>query len=249
VSTGALDQQRGPITYELATWGVRAVAFLIDLAVFVGIAVVLAFGIVVVEGADTDEARELARQLSWTIMLPLWLLYAPLLMIRGEERNGQTLGKQAMGIRVVRENGAPVTLGNAILRETLGRQLVAMFTYGLYFVVDSLWPLWDRSRQCLHDKVAQTRVVRLEPLPGRPGGTFAVGEAPERSSAWPQPATGARPAGDLPPAAVDAPDVEPAPQREPEPVPAPAVRTPIPPPPPRDDSPVRDGWLPPHADR
>ncbi len=250
MSTGALDQQRGPITYELATWGVRAVAFLIDLAVFVGIAVVLAFGIVVVEGADTDEARELARQLSWTIMLPLWLLYAPLLMIRGEERNGQTLGKQAMKIRVVRENGAPVTLGNAILRETLGRQLIAAFTYGFYFVVDSVWPLWDRSRQCLHDKVAQTRVVRLEPLPGSPGGTFTAGEAPERSSsAWPQPGARTWPVDDLPPAAEHAPEAEAEPEPERERVPAPAVRTPIPPPPPRDDSPVRDGWLPPHADR
>lgn len=240
MSTGALQEQRGPITYELATWGVRAVAFLIDLAVFVGVAIVLSLGIVVAEG-DTDEARRLAEQLGVTVLLPLWLLYAPLLMIRGEERNGQTLGKQAMRIRVVRENGAPVTLGNAILRETLGRQLIALFTYGFYFVIDSAWPLWDRSRQCLHDKVAQTRVVRLEPLPGRPGGSFAV-ESPRESSSWPPAAGRTWPAGDDLPAAAE-------PEPEPEPVPAPSGRGPVPPPPPRDDSPVRDGWLPPHADR
>jgi uncharacterized RDD family membrane protein YckC len=232
VSADAL-QRRGPVTYELATWGVRAVAFLIDLAVFVAIAVVISFGIVVTEG-DTAEARRLAEQLGVTILLPLWLLYAPLLMIRGEGRNGQTLGKQAMRIRVVRENGAPVTLGNAMLRETLGRQLIAAFTYGFYFVVDSAWPLWDRSRQCLHDKVAQTRVVRLEPLDGRPGGTFTV-ETSDRE-------TFPRPYGDpSPPAADHAP--------EPEHEPAAPVHAPVPPPRPRDDAPVRDGWLPPHAQR
>lgn len=236
MSADALGR-RAPVTYELATWGVRAVAFLIDLAVFVAIAVVISFGIVVAEG-DTAEARRLAEQLGVTILLPLWLLYAPLLMIRGEGRNGQTLGKQAMRIRVVRENGDPVTLGNAMLRETLGRQLIAAFTYGFYFVIDSAWPLWDRSRQCLHDKVAQTRVVRLEPLDGRPGGTFTV-EA-ERP-AVPRPY-----GGHEPPAAGHTPE----PAYEPEPEPArPPAHAPVAPPRPRDDTPVRDGWLPPHAQR
>ena len=30
----------------------------------------------------------------------------------------------------------------------------------LYTLLNVLWPLWDAKRQCLHDKVARTQVVR-----------------------------------------------------------------------------------------
>ena len=39
------------------------------------------------------------------------LLYAPMLMMRDGARNGQTLGKQFVGIRVVRDNGQPYDFG------------------------------------------------------------------------------------------------------------------------------------------
>jgi uncharacterized RDD family membrane protein YckC len=45
------------------------------------------------------------------------LVYAPLLMRRPGAHNGQTLGKQLTGIRVVREDGRPMTYGAAVLRE------------------------------------------------------------------------------------------------------------------------------------
>jgi len=44
-------------------------------------------------------------------------LYAPLLMARAGERNGQTWGKQALAIRVVRDNGQAMSFGWAALRE------------------------------------------------------------------------------------------------------------------------------------
>jgi uncharacterized RDD family membrane protein YckC len=150
-----------PVSYELASWGVRAQAFAIDAipALFVALGIVVAA--YTAEG-DGEDGRQLIELLLLVVGAPFSLLYAPLLMIRRGRRNGQTLGKQAMRIRVVRENQEPVTLGNALLREFIGRQLLIAFTYGLYAVLDYLWPTWDRARQCLHDKVAQTRVVRVE---------------------------------------------------------------------------------------
>ncbi|MBB4661547.1 RDD family protein [Conexibacter arvalis] len=228
MSSLASAPRSGPVTYELATWGVRAAAYLIDLLVFVALAVLIAFGIVLVE-SDADDARRAAETIGVAIVLPISLAYAPLLMVRRGARNGQTLGKQVMRIRVVRESGEEVTLGNAVLREVIGRQLLVAFTYGFYAVVDYLWPLWDRSRQCLHDKVAQTRVVRLEPTAGHPGGSFTAREAAPAFPAAEEPFAPQEPAAH-----------EPAPV--PEPAPAPAA-------PPRDDRPVRDGWLPPSAGR
>ncbi len=49
------------------------------------------------------------------------LIYAPLLMAR---TNGQTLGRMAVGIRVVRNNGGPMTFGFAMLREVAVKALL-----------------------------------------------------------------------------------------------------------------------------
>lgn len=157
------DRPTGPVTYELASWGVRAVAFALDALVFVALGAVIG---IVVSIAETDQeaAQRLAETLVLTVGVPIALLYAPLLMGRPGPRNGQTLGKQAMGIRVVREDGQPMTVGTGMLRDAFGRQLLAALSSGIYALFDYLWPLWDRNRQCLHDKIARTRVVRIEPV-------------------------------------------------------------------------------------
>lgn len=179
-----------PVSYELASWGVRAAAFALDLLIPLALGFAIGVGVYVFAG-DGEDAERLAETLALVIGVPLSLLYAPLLMVRRGARNGQTLGKQALGIRVVRESGEPVTLGNALLREIIGRQLLVPFSYGLYAVLDYLWPVWDRSRQCLHDKVAQTRVVRVE-AGDRPGG------APRPLVAPAPPPPPPRPEDDLP---------------------------------------------------
>ncbi|MDW5593674.1 RDD family protein [Conexibacter stalactiti] len=220
---GELTGEQGQVTYELAAYSTRVWAFLIDLLPFVALGLLIAIGVSVGEGStDSDDARELTRTLALALGIPLTLLYAPLLLIRRGARNGQTLGKQAMRIRVVRESGEPVTLGNALMREVVGRQLLIAFTYGVYAVIDYAWPLWDRSRQALHDKVAQTRVVLAEPVRNSAAGTFTTGldaHAPQ-------------------------PPLEPVEPAEPA---QPATGSTAPPPAPADDAPVRDGWLPPRA--
>ncbi len=90
--------------------------------------------------------------------------YSPLMWLT----NGQTIGKKVLGIRVVRTDGAPMTLGRAIWRE--GVVKVGLFgalslapavggTIGvLVGLLDDLWPLWDRENRALHDMLARTRV-------------------------------------------------------------------------------------------
>ena len=89
------------------------------------------------------------------------LLYAPLLMAR---TNGQTLGRMATGIRVIRTSGAPVTFSFAMLREVAVKTLLfgvaGSLTFGLANVLDVLWPLWDEEKRALHDFLVQTRTVR-----------------------------------------------------------------------------------------
>jgi uncharacterized RDD family membrane protein YckC len=98
------------------------------------------------------------------LTLTTLVLYAGFTMSRPAGRNGQTLGKQALGIRVVRLGGDPSTFGSAVMREAAIKGLLFGGVGGLLFaiptVLDFLWPLWDRDRRALHDMLANTRVVR-----------------------------------------------------------------------------------------
>jgi uncharacterized RDD family membrane protein YckC len=70
----------------------------------------------------------------------------------------------AMGIRVVRANGQPMTFAWAMLREVVVKALLfgiaGSLTFGLASLLDVLWPLWDEENRALHDFVVDTRTVR-----------------------------------------------------------------------------------------
>jgi uncharacterized RDD family membrane protein YckC len=92
------------------------------------------------------------------------LTYYPLLMIRGGVANGQTLGKQIVGIRVVLVSREPFTYGPAVLREFAIKYLLFGVVGGFFLAIptllDYLWPLWDDENRALHDMLASTRVVK-----------------------------------------------------------------------------------------
>ncbi len=69
---------------------------------------------------------------------------------------GQTLGKSAMGIKVVGANGSDVRPAQAWTRA--GARLVAGT-----LLIGYLPALFTRQRTCLHDLLAGTRVVRWRP--------------------------------------------------------------------------------------
>jgi uncharacterized RDD family membrane protein YckC len=85
--------------------------------------------------------------------LVAWLAITIVLM----RRNGQSIGKKATGIKVVRSDGSPVSLSRLIwLRNVLNWVISIVPLYGL---IDALF-IFGESRQCLHDKLADTVVVK-----------------------------------------------------------------------------------------
>ncbi len=68
---------------------------------------------------------------------------------------GQTLGKMALGIKVVDMKGKKVDYKTALLRETIGK-----FVSGIVLDLGYLWMLWDKQKQTWHDKIAKTVVVK-----------------------------------------------------------------------------------------
>ena len=75
---------------------------------------------------------------------------------------GATLGKRALGIRVIDFNtGGPIGYGRAFLR-MIGRVVSGAICYLGY-----LWMLWDKEKQCWHDKMANDVVVPAQYYPVR----------------------------------------------------------------------------------
>jgi len=69
-------------------------------------------------------------------------------------RSGQTLAMKTWGLRLVRADGGPLSLGRAVARYVLA--LAGLLAAGLGFV----WVVVDRDRQFLHDRLLGTRIVR-----------------------------------------------------------------------------------------
>lgn len=86
-----------------------------------------------------------------------WLL---VLLVNSGVRQGatgQTIGKRALGIRLVGvSTRQPVGPGRSVLR------LVAHLLDTLPFLLGYLWPVWDERRQTFADKVCSTIVVRVD---------------------------------------------------------------------------------------
>jgi uncharacterized RDD family membrane protein YckC len=133
---------------RLADWLPRAGAGLIDLLLLMIPAVLAAAGAPVVVASAA---------------LLVAFLGNLALMARQGPRNGMTIGKQVVGIRVVREDGERVTVGFALLRDFVCEVLIIGGIGGLLVVgplVNVLWPLWDERNQTLHDKMVKSYVVR-----------------------------------------------------------------------------------------
>lgn len=96
-------------------------------------------------GWITDKVDDIGFGLGW------WTMYFAILM---PLMKGQTPGKKALGIRVVRLDGQAVTWWHAFER---AGGYAAGFATGL---LGFLQIYWDPNRQATHDKIAGTVVIR-----------------------------------------------------------------------------------------
>lgn len=73
-----------------------------------------------------------------------------------QHSTGQTLGKKALGLKVVNEEGATPSYLTFFLREIIGK-LVS----GIILGIGYLMVAFDSKKQGLHDKIAGTYVIRV----------------------------------------------------------------------------------------
>jgi uncharacterized RDD family membrane protein YckC len=145
----------------LAGWWSRVgAAFLDGLILLVPMAVIIG---VIVAVAVSDDVAGIVVGLVGTLAYVVVLSgYAPVLMARDGAHNGQTWGKQIVGIRVVHDTGAAVNFGYAFVREVVVKWFAFGTIGGFFFIptlLDWLWPLWDDENRALHDMVVSSHVV------------------------------------------------------------------------------------------
>ena len=156
--TGRVTLGNGQVKH-LASPGRRLAARIIDVVIVFVVAIVLgAMGIFGLAGAIGAGEGILALFVGVALVLfPLLLIYEPTLIAL----KGQTLGKMAMGIMVVRaDDGGVPGWGKAIGRWILPGLLSVIPAVGwLLSLLVYISLLWDDRRQGWHDKMATTVVI------------------------------------------------------------------------------------------
>ena len=133
-------------THELAGLTSRLLAYIIDMFLVV-VLVLLVFFVLALVGGDDSASISQAIALAVSIGYH-WYFWT--------RRDGQTPGKFALRIRVVKADGTPIGDTDAVIR-AIGYN-VSSFVFGLGYI----WAIFDKNNQTWHDKLARTYVVRKD---------------------------------------------------------------------------------------
>lgn len=76
-------------------------------------------------------------------------------------RDGQTLGKKMLGIRIVAQDGSPARLGGNIMPRYLVYFIPGQIPgLGQFFNIVNILFIFRKDKRCIHDLAGKTRVVR-----------------------------------------------------------------------------------------
>jgi uncharacterized RDD family membrane protein YckC len=150
-AAGPPDERR-----DYAGWGRRVGAYLLDTLVLV-IPLIAIVVIALAAGNPDDENDSSWAAIGIAYLATILLPFVYFTFLHGRE-SGQSLGKRWVGIRVVDDStGRSIGYGRAF-----GRYAIT-FVLGIFIIpliLDYLWPLWDKKKQALHDKVVGSIVVK-----------------------------------------------------------------------------------------
>ncbi|GAA4299403.1 RDD family protein [Aestuariibaculum suncheonense] len=140
--------QNVKINFNAAGAGERLLAFFIDWAIKIGYMLILSQAFGVFEGMDQWSQIAINTVLSFPVMFYTLVLESTL--------QGQTLGKKALKIKVVKIDGYQASLSDYVVRWFF--RIVDVFIFGLGFFVMIL----NKKTQRLGDMAAGTAVISLK---------------------------------------------------------------------------------------
>jgi len=140
--------------FHYAGFWIRFVAYLID-ALIVGFASVAVQAILLPRFRPTETlagatVAVAAVGVAYVVSIALAASYEGLFVYK----LGATPGKMALGLRVVRPDGGPVSLGRAV-----GRYFAKMLS-AIILLIGFIMAGFDREKRSLHDMLVDTRVIK-----------------------------------------------------------------------------------------
>ncbi len=170
-----IDPRTGQAVFVLGGWGQRLGAYLLDNLLFgfvvflltlpgaIAVGMTLEEGIVFLSGSMEVPDAVAQPALAWGLFALQVLGPPTIAAVFLSLWRGQTPGKRVTGLRVVTEEGAPMSFGRALQRELVAKTLIigalTVITFGVAFLANYLWPLRDPQNRAGHDFFAKTRVV------------------------------------------------------------------------------------------
>jgi uncharacterized RDD family membrane protein YckC len=138
---------------SLASLGLRCAAFLLDyILTMIVPALTLIIAVLIKRRWDAPSIANGILILGY--LATAGLIYFNLIYLYVER--GQSLGKNFIGLRVERLDGAKMDYKTASIRHLAGYPL-SILCFGLGII----WSFWDRKQQGWHDKLAKTIVVKI----------------------------------------------------------------------------------------
>tara|TARA_R110002050_G_scaffold53118_2_gene120802 strand:- start:29052 stop:29771 length:720 start_codon:yes stop_codon:yes gene_type:complete len=140
--------QNVKIKFSAVGAGERLLAFIIDMAIKIGYMLVLSWTFGVFDNMDEWSQIGINTVLSFPVMFYTLVLESVL--------EGQTIGKKALNIRVVKIDGYQASLSDYVVRWFF--RIVDIYIFGLGFFVI----LFNKKQQRLGDMAAGTAVIALK---------------------------------------------------------------------------------------
>lgn len=144
--------QNVTIQYELSALKDRFLAWMIDMAVIVGSMIVISIimGIILQGSADGD----------WVFMLVLWSIFMLYTLVSEIIMNGQTIGKKALNLKVVKLNGKEPGLSDYLIRWMFR----SVDIYASAGAVGALLVSASGRSQRLGGLLSNTTVIKVKPV-------------------------------------------------------------------------------------
>ncbi len=149
---------------EYASWGTRALGFLIDWALFALVPYIALFVIGSVLGAISDALGALFIFLGYIVVAALFIY----VLGYGVGTTGQSPGKRVMGIKIVSKETGQVIGGGAGVGRWFAHIIDSLVCY-----IGWLLPLFDAEKQTIADKLLSTHAIVVpkgEIMPLMPDG-------------------------------------------------------------------------------
>jgi uncharacterized RDD family membrane protein YckC len=140
----------------LADRGTRLGAAILDGFIFGGM-VYLPILVTLLAGGAVGQGDDGAVALIGFGLAGIGLVAWIWLTVRYVLRNGQSIAKKMTRIKVVRRDGSPVNLGRIFWLRNVANAVLSIIP--LYGLIEILF-IFSESRQCIHDKLADTIVVK-----------------------------------------------------------------------------------------